>query len=210
MNSALLEIFGIEREVDWKILASILMVESGGKGFYANGNIKKRYEPGIYAGLLRKKQNKITRILPGLKKSWVAKHSEEQLSLMSTSYGIAQIMGWHYPALGYQSVEEMVRDYSADEDNQTNSFLKFVTFYRYGKFLKALKDLDYKKIAIMYNGAGYKRNGYDKKLKYYYSTLENEYIPLPIDIEPIGYGGPTIFQKTEDLWRRYFKTSYPV
>lgn len=166
MNIDLLKEFGQREGIDYRILYAILMTESDGFGFDNHGKIKTRFEPHIYSGFSRVCLNQITKhpSLPGLDPKWIKQHNDSELLSMSTSFGIAQIMGWQYKLLGFTSVDCMVANYIESEENQIKSFLVFCLKYREGRFLKALKELNYRQIASMYNGAGFEKNRYDQKL----------------------------------------------
>lgn len=167
MNIKLIKQLAEEIKIDWRIAAAIFLKESSGKGFFNDGTIKTRFEKGIYSGFVKVKSGvaKIHPALPGLSKEFICKHSVEELEMLSTSYGIAQVMGWHYQiTLGYVSVEEMTDYYLESEDNQIKSFFEFCKKYRDGSFLNALREKNYKKIAQLYNGAGYAINKYDTAL----------------------------------------------
>ena len=161
----ILKEFAGQYSIDWRILYAILMNESNGRGL-TREKIKARFERHIYTGFARVKDNLAEHhpALPALETNWIREHTLTQLRWMSTSWGVAQIMGWHYPMLGYKTVDEMMGAYKASEELQVRSFCLFCVKYRDGKFLIALKKMDIKTISKMYNGAGYKRNNYDEKL----------------------------------------------
>lgn len=199
MDIILIKNLADKNGLDWKILYAILMCESNtrdnpGSGFWSNGKIKSKFEPGIYDSFIRQKEFYVkNKILPGLDKDWICKHSRKQLVLMASSFGIAQIMGWHYPEIGYVSIEEMVNDYNAGDERQITSFFNFIKIYRNGKFLRILRKAaggkNFREIAKYYNGAGYRRNRYHEKLKIYYNnapdTGETEQRARNISLEEI-------------------------
>ena len=180
MNLKLIRELSERNELDWKIIYAILMCESNtkdnpGSGFWSNGNIKSKFEQVIYDSFIRQKKFYVkNRILPGIDRDWICKHSKEQLKLLATSFGIAQIMGWHYPEIGYSSVEKMVNDYQTSDEEQIISFFEFIKVYRAGRFFKILRNSaggkNYRKIAKYYNGSGYRKNKYHIKLKTYYDN----------------------------------------
>lgn len=173
MNIKLLQDFGTLHGVDWRVLHAILMTESGGKGFDDKGKMKSRFEAGIYSGLCKVKTGQAAKhpSLPGLDPAWIKQRDDHELYLMSASFGIAQIMGWHYASIGYKTVSDMVQDYGESEDNQIKSFLLFVLGYNKGQFMKSLKAYDWRGIARQYNGGGFERNQYDVKLKKYFKAI---------------------------------------
>ena len=167
--------FAGQYNINWRILYAILMCESNARGLERE-QIKTRFEPHIYSGFATVKDRMMNHhaALPALDAAWIRGHTYTQLRWMSTSWGIAQIMGWHYPMLGYKTIDDMMEAYKASEELQVRSFCLFCVKYRDGKFLTALKKMDIKAISKMYNGAGYKRNNYDVKLVKNFQGIENE------------------------------------
>jgi hypothetical protein len=175
MNTQILKDFGAQHEVDPRILHAILMTESNAEGFDEKGKLKKRFEPGIFSGFDKVKRGTATKhpALPGLDPKWIKQRDNNELFLMSHSFGIAQIMGWQYPYIGYKTVHDMILDYEESEDNQVKSFCLFCLNYRDGRFIKALRELNYRQIANMYNGAAFERNKYDVKLEVYFKKASD-------------------------------------
>ena len=80
----------------------------------------------------------------------------------SASYGLFQIMGFHWKSLGYSSVNDFVSNMGKHEANQLNAFVRFI---KTNPVLHAaLKKKDWAEVARLYNGADYARNRYDVKL----------------------------------------------
>ncbi|HEX2866108.1 MAG TPA: N-acetylmuramidase domain-containing protein [Ignavibacteriales bacterium] len=174
MNLKILKDFASLHSIDWRILYAILMTESNAEGFDEKGKIKQRFESGIFSGFTKVKNGDSPKhpALPGLDPKWIKQRDDHELLLMSYSYGIAQIMGWQYPYIGYRSIYDMVMDYEESEDNQVKNFCLFCQNYRDGRFLKALQELNYRLIANMYNGAAFERNRYDEKLKHFFNQAK--------------------------------------
>lgn len=84
-------------------------------------------------------------------------------ALLGTSFGIGQIMGLNYEACGYASVEAMVSAFQASIDNQFRGMVAFIAGK--GPLHRALQTKDWAHVAYYYNGAAYKENDYDTKLK---------------------------------------------
>ena len=95
-----------------------------------------------------------------------ARKIDEVAANMSCSWGLFQIMGYHYGVLGYQSVEDMVKDCQASEKNQLMQFCRFVLADR--NLSRALKAKDFTMFARYYNGPNYSVNRYDQKMKLAY------------------------------------------
>ena len=166
----ILKEFADQYHFDWRILGAILMKESNQQGYNDKGILKSRMERHILSGFrdvlldIKKKHPS----LPGLKREWIKKHTAEQLNLMSTSWGIAQIMGYWYDLLNYDSVGSMIDAWQASEEIQIRDFCLFCVRYNDGAFLKALQVLNYQSIAMQYNGKGFAQNNYDRDLQLYF------------------------------------------
>lgn len=170
-SKEILKEFAEQYHLDWRILAAILMKESNQQGYDDKGNLKRRIERHILSGFRDVLLNIKNRhpVLPGLKAEWIRKHDVDELVAMSTSWGIAQIMGWHYPMLKYDKVQDMVDAWQASEEMQIRDFCLFCVRYNDGKFLDALQKMNFRSIAMQYNGRGYAQNAYDRDLEIYVS-----------------------------------------
>lgn len=170
-NKNILKEFAEQYHFDWRILGAILMKESNQMGFYIDSKkIKSRYEKHIHIGFknVHNGTKKRHPSLPGIDPMWIKAHTISELELLSTSYGIAQIMGYWYKLLGYDEVEDMIDAWKDSEELQIRDFCLFCVRYNDGKFLNALKLLNYQSIAMQYNGRGYAQNNYDKDLHIYF------------------------------------------
>lgn len=80
----------------------------------------------------------------------------------SASWGAFQIMGYHWKALGYKSIDDFVAYMTRSEADQLDAFVRFIlddpTLHA------ALKARKWAKFAEIYNGPKYAINLYDKKL----------------------------------------------
>ena len=168
MKPSLLNIiieFAGQYKIDWRILYAILMKESNCNGFYENKLIKKRYEDHIHTGFVKVLKGASKHpSLPGLSAQWIKSHKEPEFVLLSTSFGIAQIMGYWYPLLNYKSIKDMLDAWIASEEIQVRDFCLFCVKYNNGRFLAALQKNDFTSIAKQYNGSGYKKHNYDVDL----------------------------------------------
>lgn len=91
----------------------------------------------------------------------------------SCSYGLFQIMGYHWKALGYKSINAFVNEMSCTEGQQLNAFVRFI---KHDKTLhKALKNQNWADFAKRYNGKAYKKNQYDTKLANAYQRYSSIY-----------------------------------
>lgn len=90
-----------------------------------------------------------------------------EAALKSTSWGLFQIMGFNHKKVGYDKVAEFVAAMGSDEREQLEAFIMFIkNTKRKGKtLLQHLREKNWEDFAYGYNGAGYKSNKYDEKLK---------------------------------------------
>lgn len=84
------------------------------------------------------------------------------IAFSACSWGQYQIMGYHWNALGYASIEAFVEAMQASEGQQLEAFCRFIESEP--ALLKALKARKWADFAKGYNGPAYKENFYDTKL----------------------------------------------
>ncbi|OJT20175.1 hypothetical protein BO221_33910 [Archangium sp. Cb G35] len=99
---------------------------------------------------------------------------DEQAALESASWGLGQVMGYHAAELGYGSVEQFVSRMMASEDEQLAAMAAFIQHHG---LAQALRDHDWAAFAHGYNGAGYAKNEYDKKLAAAWQRLSSHAPP---------------------------------
>lgn len=163
-----LQDFAKQYNIEFPLLLAIGKKESG-LMHCKDGQLQKRFEPHIYKGFLRVKKGEIEKhpSLPSLSADWIKTHTDDELKNLSTSYGVYQIMGWHYKDLYYQTVGDMVEDWN-NEEIHIKDFCLFCIRYYNGKFLEALQKKDFEKIALLYNGKYFRANKYDTDIKKFY------------------------------------------
>lgn len=79
----------------------------------------------------------------------------------SVSWGIGQVMGAHWNWLGYTSVDALVAEATEGLEGQLRLMLRFV---EKSGIMPHLKARNWQKVARIYNGPGFARYQYDKKL----------------------------------------------
>lgn len=84
------------------------------------------------------------------------------IALQACSWGQFQIMGYHWQALAYASVDAFVWAMHCSEASQLRAFVLFIESQP--GLLKALKSRKWADFARLYNGPAYKANLYDIKL----------------------------------------------
>ncbi|MFV0662759.1 N-acetylmuramidase domain-containing protein [Denitromonas sp.] len=91
-----------------------------------------------------------------------AKAIDPACAIESASWGLFQIMGYHWEALGYESAEQFERLMSRSEADQLDAFVRFILANP--ALHKALKARKWAAFAAGYNGPAYRDNLYDAKL----------------------------------------------
>ena len=86
---------------------------------------------------------------------------DEELAYRSISMGGFQILGRNFILAGFNSATEMYESFLSDENSQIEAFLNFLS----DGMIQALRDLNWKVFARLYNGSGYRKNKYDTKLE---------------------------------------------
>lgn len=167
--------------VDPCAVRAVIEVESGGAGFLVDGRVRILFEGHVFWQQLQQHGiNPVTLakdhpsiLYPTWTKSkyrgpageWErleeAKAINQDAALCSASWGLFQIMGFHYKVCGFQSVADFVAAQATDEDEQLKAFSKFMKANGLNRFL-ATKD--WAGFAKRYNGAGYAANKYDTRL----------------------------------------------
>lgn len=160
---------------------SVYEVESSGRGFLTDGRPKILFEGHVFWKQLKSKNVEPKNFVTGnediLYPKWTkefykggpaeydrlerAKKINEDAALESASWGIFQIMGYHYPKVGYSTVKDFVDAHYQSERNHLMAFGKFIESEG---IVKYLKNGDWARFAFRYNGAGYEANKYDTKL----------------------------------------------
>lgn len=102
----------------------------------------------------------------------VAVNINQEAAYESCSWGLFQIMGFHWESLGYPSVQAFVNDQKESEAKQLQTFVKFIQADV--GLLKALKNQDWDDFAKRYNGPAYSENLYDVKLARAYGKYQSE------------------------------------
>ncbi|MFD0792756.1 N-acetylmuramidase domain-containing protein [Mucilaginibacter litoreus] len=173
LNNAQLYGLAMAYGYDYRALKAIIQVESGQTGFSKEtGRLIIQFEPAWFKRFKTDWQKDTSH------KTWQANKVGNQTSewiafndafaldadaaMKSTSVGMMQIMGFHYAELGFQTVGEMWDFAKVSEYNQVELALKWIKTIP--ALDRALQSKNWQKVAYYYNGAGYKRFNYDKRL----------------------------------------------
>ncbi|UJF29887.1 N-acetylmuramidase family protein [Kaistella sp. 97-N-M2] len=146
-------------------------VESSGSGFLSTGEPRILFEGHVFYRLTKGKFGVSNVSYP----SWISKYYNEnqhlrlakaitlnrEAALQSASWGKFQIMGENWKSLGYSSLQEFINAMYA---NETEHLMAFVKFVKVNGLADELKRKDWAGFARGYNGPGYAKNQYDKKM----------------------------------------------
>lgn len=175
-------------KVDAASVIAVHKVESLGTGFLPDGRAKILYERHIMYRQLEQSgfdaadyQQKFPAIVNKARGGYLGGAREygrlgmaSQLSvadaLESCSWGAYQIMGFHWQALGFESVHVFVDQMQQGEGKQLDAFVGFIAAD--AKLHAALKAKKWADFAKIYNGPDYKDNFYDQKLAYAYDNAQ--------------------------------------
>jgi hypothetical protein len=175
-------------ETDACVLWSLLAVETRGVGFLPNRRPKILFErhkfhdrtggrfdavapdisssrPGGYARSEADEYDRLGR----------AMQLDRQAALESASWGLGQIMGFNAMALGYASTDDMIARFCDAEDAQLDGVMRFIR--NDDGLHAALKQQDWARVALKYNGPNYKANDYDFKLARNFQTYKTSGAP---------------------------------
>lgn len=176
--------------IEYAGLKAVVEVEASGKGFI--GDVPKiLYEPHIMHRLLTKKnyitiRNNLMKAHPNLcyprwgtykygaesiqhRRLEIASQFNRDTALESCSWGLGQVMGFHWKALGYESLQAFINDMYESEAKQLEAMIRFI---KVNGLLLALKNKDWVKFARGYNGSGYAKNKYHIKLANAYAKYK--------------------------------------
>lgn len=179
-----------KHDIEYAGLKAVVEVEASGKGFI--GDVPKiLYEPHIMHRLLTKKnyitiRNNLMKAHPNLcyprwgtyrygaesiqhRRLEVASQFNRDTALESCSWGLGQVMGFHWKSLGYESLQAFINDMYESEAKQLEAMIRFI---KVNGLLLALKNKDWVKFARGYNGSGYAKNKYHIKLANAYAKYK--------------------------------------
>lgn len=153
---------------------AVMEVEAAGSGFDKQGRVKALYEPHIAwrqsKGETRDLLAKAGLAYPKWRHDYPADSYPRILkayeiagdvALMSTSWGLGQIMGFNHAAAGYKSTRAMVEAFADDEEHHLEAMIRFIVT---NGLDDEIRRHDWAGFARGYNGDGYKANAYDTKL----------------------------------------------
>ena len=89
-------------------------------------------------------------------------------AILSTSYGMFQIMGFNHGPCGFTSGADMVNAFATGESSQLDAFVEFIKVRGLADELRDLRWLDF---ALAYNGPSARANNYHHKMAAAYDEL---------------------------------------
>lgn len=188
-----LEIAAERLDVDLATIKAVNEVESKGTGFIGDkpkilfeGHVFWRqlklhdinpwdYKSKLFDNVLYESSDR-TKYIGGIREHdrlETAMQIHKGAALESASWGLFQIMGFHWEDLGYESADEFVKKMYQDEAQHLIAFVKFIESNGLASYLK---EQDWKGFAKRYNGPAYKSNRYDSRLKTAYEKYKNMHI----------------------------------
>jgi hypothetical protein len=173
LTNAQINDLAIKNGYEYRVLKSIIQVESGQHGFHPlTGKIiiqferlwfKREYKDWA-ADVMHTtwQSNKVG----NQDAEWLAFDSafavNADAAMKSTSIGMMQLMGFHYAELGFKKVGEMWDFAKESEHNQVLLAIKWIKTVP--PLDLAIKNKDWQKIACYYNGGSYRSYCYDTRL----------------------------------------------
>jgi len=162
-------------DIDVPRFWAVMSVESRGFGFLGDKRPKILFERHIFhdrtGGKFSAKHPDISNSKAGGYGSGGA-HQYDRLekaialdrtaALESASWGVGQVMGFNAKSVGFASAQKMVDTMRDSEDAQ---MLAMFNFIKKNKLAGFLRKGQWAEFAKRYNGLGYKKNDYDKKLE---------------------------------------------
>ena len=175
--------------VDLATIAAVRRIESKHSGFDNAGRPKILYERhvmrrrllvhGITNSQLKYHEQKHSNLVnrdaggyTGGAGEWIRLTEAQKIhatsALESCSWGMFQIMGYHWKRLGYTSITDFVSQMEMSEGHQLDAFVRFVNADPVLKI--ALQKQEWAAFAKGYNGPGYRNNKYDTRLATAYTA----------------------------------------
>lgn len=182
LSEADLSAAALRLDVPVASIKAVNLVESAGSGFLRDGRpiiqferhvmFRRLVQAGIDAASLAARYPQLINAVRGGYASgsaeWLQLENAAQISGQrgianeSASWGAFQIMGYHWQALNYASIDEFVTAMKHSEAQQLDAFIRFIEGD--ANLLKILRAKKWADFARIYNGPAYKDNLYDVKL----------------------------------------------
>lgn len=206
---------------------AVLAVEARGRGFDAKNRPVILFEPHVFYRELGSGRSRDRAARQGLAySSWrsqpypksqdaryaqlaKAMRVDRSAALKSASWGLGQVMGFNHQLAGFETVEDMVETMLQGEAEQLMAMAQFVKTRGLNRWLAALQ---WTPFARGYNGSGYAKHGYHRKLERAYLKAKGGVVIVAPD-DPLADGMLTQGEKgapVEKLQRDLVKLGYDV
>lgn len=171
-----------ELDIEPAALRAVMAVEAAGAGFDASGRPKALFERHhFHRWLIKNNKPDVLAVAAEANLAYpkwgtrpypkgsdavyaeieAAYKMAPEEALLSTSWGLGQIMGSNWVTTGAGSVEEMVREAMESEGNQLRHMANFI---KSAGLIDEIQNKDWAGFAKKYNGPAYAQNQYDVKL----------------------------------------------
>lgn len=169
--------------VEPAVMQAVLEVEAAGAGFLASGLCKILFEAAWFGQFTGDRYSDShpqissrrwdRSLYKGGELEWDRLKAAQKLSheaaLKSASWGLGQVMGFHWQKLDYRSVDDFVACMGRSEGEQLLAMARFIQADEF--LLRALKQKSWADFAYGYNGEGYAQNQYDQRLAAAYAAI---------------------------------------
>jgi hypothetical protein len=129
---------------------------------------------------------------------------DHDAAYQSASWGVGQVMGAHWQALGYTNVDALVAEARSGFAGQLKLMLRFIA---HAGLLDALKEKDWPAFARHYNGPSFARNRYAEKLCAAYEMCSGNPATEGEPLLSFGSRGAAVLQLQRQLIRDGFAIS---
>jgi hypothetical protein len=172
-----------QENIDVAIVKTLIKVEALGSGFYSGCRPKMLFEGHKFWKRLEQQDEDLVTLQANNKDilypKWTttfytgsgqgeydrlkkAKLIDEEAALNAASWGMFHIMGFNAKTCGFKDVNSFISSLSEGEDRQLDAFFAFL---HHENLFEPLKNKDWATFALRYNGAQFRKNGYDGKLQ---------------------------------------------
>ena len=178
-----------ENNIPYAALRAVIEVEAKGSGFNFDGTPVILFERHIFrrrllangkeslAVRLTKERPDLCYTSMGAYGKYSAQHDrmaeaskyDRTSALESASWGLFQIMGFHWKSLGFPTLQSFINTMYRDEMGQLDAGIRFI---KMNKLDVHLRNENWAAFAKGYNGASYKVNKYDEKLAAAYNKFK--------------------------------------
>ena len=178
-----------ENNIPYAALRAVIEVEAKGDGFNSDGTPVILFERHIFrrrliangkeslAVRLTKERPDLCYTSMGAYGKYSAQHDrmaeaskyDRTSALESASWGLFQIMGFHWKSLGFPTLQSFINTMYRDEMGQLDAGIRFI---KMNKLDVHLRNENWASFAKGYNGASYKVNKYDEKLAASYNKFK--------------------------------------